>query len=114
MPPYYDRVPAEGPPSRRHFVEHEAEREQVGPAVERFARGLFGRHVEGGPDGDTGRRDRPGLGRRVCLRFEQLSILARPKSSTFARPSRVMNMFAGLMSRWTMPFASAAWSASAI
>jgi hypothetical protein len=29
--------------------------------------------------------------------------LAKPKSNTFARPREVMKMFAGLMSRWTMP-----------
>ena len=36
-----------------------------------------------------------------------------PKSRTFARPSRVIMMLAGLMSRWTMPLACAAASAAA-
>jgi hypothetical protein len=39
---------------------------------------------------------------------------ARPKSSTFTTPSRVTITFAGLTSRWTMPLAWAAASASAI
>ena len=40
--------------------------------------------------------------------------LARPKSRIFAWPRLVTNRFAGLMSRWTMPAACAASSASAI
>src|SRR5205814_2172264 len=40
--------------------------------------------------------------------------LASPKSSTFACPRLVTKMFAGLMSRCTMPLAWAASSASAI
>ncbi len=39
---------------------------------------------------------------------------ARPKSSTLTTPSRVTITFAGLRSRWTMPRACAAASASAI
>ena len=39
---------------------------------------------------------------------------AMPKSSTFARPSPVMTMFAGLMSRWMIPRPCAAASALAI
>ena len=38
---------------------------------------------------------------------------AMPKSSSFAAPRVVMKMFSGLMSRWTIPFACAASSASA-
>ena len=37
-----------------------------------------------------------------------------PKSSTFTRPAGVTITLAGLMSRWTMPWAWAAASASAI
>ena len=40
--------------------------------------------------------------------------LARPKSSSFTRPSRVTNAFSGFTSRWTIPFSWAAPSASAI
>ena len=40
--------------------------------------------------------------------------LARPKSSTLTLPSGVSFTFAGLRSRWTMPFSCAASSASAI
>ena len=39
---------------------------------------------------------------------------ARPKSRILAWPRSVTKMFAGLMSRWTMPLACAASSASAI
>ena len=39
---------------------------------------------------------------------------ARPKSSTFTVPSRVIPMLAGFRSRWTMPLLCAASSASAI
>ena len=39
---------------------------------------------------------------------------ARPKSSTLACPRLVTNIFAGLMSRWMMPWQWAASSASAI
>ena len=40
--------------------------------------------------------------------------LARPKSSTFTFPSGVTFTFAGLRSRWTMPFSCASSRASAI
>ena len=40
--------------------------------------------------------------------------LAKPKSRIFAWPRGVIKIFAGLMSRWTMPFVWAASSASAI
>ena len=39
---------------------------------------------------------------------------ARPKSSTFTVPAAVSLMFAGLRSRWMIPFSCAASSASAI
>ena len=42
------------------------------------------------------------------------SDLASPKSSTFTVPSGRSLMFAGLRSRWMMPFSCAASSASAI
>ena len=34
----------------------------------------------------------------------EITTLASPKSSTFTVPSRVILMFAGFKSRWTMPF----------
>ena len=43
-----------------------------------------------------------------------ICILASPKSRILACPRSVTKMFAGLMSRWTMPLACAASSASAI
>ena len=50
----------------------------------------------------------------VSFVWSRSTSFASPKSSTFARPSRVMRMFAGLMSRWTMPLPCAALSAEAI
>ena len=41
-------------------------------------------------------------------------ILAKPKSAIFTRPRRSSRMFSGLMSRWTMPWSWAYWSASQI
>ncbi len=41
-------------------------------------------------------------------------IFARPKSRSLTRPSGVIFTFAGLRSRWTIPFSCAASSASAI
>ena len=41
-------------------------------------------------------------------------LFARPKSSTFTRPSPVTKMFSGFRSRWTIPFSWAAASPSAI
>ena len=54
-------------------------------------------------------------GRRAASRRagSARAAFARPKSSTFTRPSVVSMMLAGLRSRWTMPFSWAAASASA-
>ena len=49
----------------------------------------------------------PGAG-LACVTF------AKPKSSSFACPRPVTKMFAGLISRWMIPAACAASSASAI
>ena len=80
------RIPAEGPASRGHLVEHEAEREEVRPGVERFAGGLLRRHVEDCPDRDPGRCDQPGLGRRVCLRFAQALHFRQPEVEHLRAP----------------------------
>ena len=108
-------LPGNGLPPGRHLVEHGAQREQIRPRVERLAAHLLGRHV---------RRPCPAIGRRAGqLRFGRSLTrrraaspggLASPKSSSFAWPRSVTKMLAGLMSRWTMPFACAAASASAI
>ena len=41
------------PQARRHLIEHQAEREQVGPSVELFPAHLLRRHVAGRADGGT-------------------------------------------------------------
>lgn len=43
------RIPLEGPPSRRHLVQYDAERENIGAMVKWAARCLFGRHVGWSP-----------------------------------------------------------------
>ncbi len=58
-----------------------------------------------------GRRVEPG--HRRPWPASRSTSFASPKSSTFARPSRVIRMFAGLMSRCTMPLPCAASSAEA-
>ena len=49
----------------------------------------------------------------VSLASSRSTSFASPKSSTLARPSRVIRMFAGLISRCTMPLPCAASSAEA-
>ena len=109
--------------ARRHLVEHRAEREQVRARVQFLGPHLLRRHV-----GDRAhRRARTGqvllvIDRRRCVRRCDLRsthwpvgvTLASPKSRILAWPRLVTKMFAGLMSRWTMPSACAASSASAI
>ena len=82
------RVSRERPP-RQHLVEHHAEREQIGAVIERLALDLLRRHVrhradDGAFAGDASRVASTvgwvGAGRRRW---------ARPKSSTFTRPSCV-------------------------
>ena len=105
--------------TRRHFVEHRAEGEQVGACVQFFAASLLRRHVGDRADAC------PGLvscscadsgwhrGNRRRLRLSGVTF-ASPKSRILACPRSVTKMLAGLMSRWTMPLACAASSASAI
>ena len=72
------------------------------------ARGSRRPRVGGASVGDRRR------GRVERRRLASRRALARPKSSTFTLPSGVSFTFAGLRSRWTMPFSCAASSASAI
>ena len=99
----------------RHLVEHDAEREQIGARVELFAARLFRRHVRDRAHGAARARQvvfrrgaiasawrwRPPI-RRRC-RFAGVRF-ARPKSRIFAGPRSTRKMFAGLMSRCTIPF----------
>ena len=48
----------------------------------------------------------------VCVSAGSVEMRAIPKSVSFTRPLRSTRMFDGLTSRWTMPAASAATSAS--
>ena len=43
-------VPSKWPRARRHFIEHDAEREQIGAGVQRRRPDLLGRHVRHGPE----------------------------------------------------------------
>ena len=45
------RVTGKGLVAGGHFVEHDAEGEKIGPTVNVFTEGLFGRHVRDGADG---------------------------------------------------------------
>ena len=107
----------------RHFVEHRTEREQIRAGVQFLGSHLLRRHV----GHRAQRRARTGqvlLAHRRRLRRSAAAFwlaeladgvtFASPKSRILACPRLVTKMLAGLMSRWTMPSAWAASSASAI
>src|SRR5215469_10161976 len=101
-----------------HLVENRPKREQIGARIEFHASHLLRRHV----------RDRSQGTARTCQMvrvyflwasvsasteaFARLTF-ARPKSRILACPASVTKIFAGLISRWTMPFECAAFSPSA-
>ena len=90
------RVSSECALSRRHLVEHGAERELVRAEVDRLPSRLLRRHVAGGADDFPGLRRRR---RRVGDHVESVAPItaaarARPKSRIFTRPSRVTMTFA--------------------
>ena len=116
-------IPFERKEPSRHFVKQHAERKQIGASVQRPPQHLLRRHV-----GHRAQR-RAGTGKIVLVAagedcvFSAATLLAeltgavtfaKPKSRIFACPRLVMKMFAGLMSRWTIPSEWAASSASAI
>ena len=115
------RLAREQPPAGEHLVEQDAEGPDVGALVDGLAPGLLGRHVGGRAEDD------PGGGSRVrevgdwdrsaddvTPAASPPHALARPKSRTLTLPSGVTLTFAGLRSRWTMPFSCASSRASAI
>jgi hypothetical protein len=59
------RRPGEGPAPAGQLVEHDPQREQVGPCVDRVATDLLGGHVGHRPHDLPGRRERCGHGRRL-------------------------------------------------
>jgi len=88
--------------ARSHLVKHYAQRKTIRTRVQILARACSGEHI----------RHRssvlPGLVRCASLKASRLAsmasplramTLARPKSSTFARPRLVIKIFAGLISR---------------
>ena len=112
---------AERQRARRHLVEHRSEREQVGARIQLFRPHLLRRHV----GHRAQRRARTGQvllspspvcvsALAICSTLPADVTLASPKSRILACPRLVTKMLAGLMSRWTMPSACAASSASAI
>ena len=72
---------------------------------------LLRRHVCGRADDDTGRRIARGVTADVPTSAGAAGF-AIPKSRIFTRPSRVMKMFSGFRSRWTIPRSCAAASPS--
>ena len=116
------RAPAECLGARHHLVEHDAERKQIGPRIEVSPRACSGDMYDTVPK----RRSRRWSGCRCVLAIgdacrapldsdERCTASASPgrsreSSRGFLSP---MKMLAGLMSRWTMPWACAASSASA-
>ena len=105
-------VAGERPAAGEHLVEDGAEREDVGPRVDRPPLRLLRRHV------GRGAEDRC---RAVCrapsssLRSAPRSIELREAEVEHLRAAVARDqMLAGLMSRWTMPAACAAASADAI
>jgi hypothetical protein len=111
----------------QHLVEHHAQRVNVRPMIHLARRfDLLRRHVlrraqtlpasvrTGDPSPGFATLS-PSNGERDGVRGSlPPTIFARPKSATFTRPRRSSRMFSGLMSRWTMPWSCANWSASQI
>jgi hypothetical protein len=93
-----------------HLVEHRAEAEDVGPMIDRLRAHLLRRHVAGRAQHDADARLE--VPRRAIVAPAATGSgsrsLARPKSRILMRPSRVMNRFSGLRSRWTTPLSWAA------
>ena len=97
----------ERPPAGRHLVEHHAEREDVGAVIDRAGPR---------PAPATCRAPCPSPRRRASAQRTSAIVgvaqlgrarrrpCARPKSSTFTRPSAVTITLAGFRSRCTMPF----------
>ncbi len=46
-------ITCEGPPTAEHFVQHRAERKNVGPVIDGASPGLLGRHVADGSQNDA-------------------------------------------------------------
>ena len=103
-----------------HLVEDGPEGEQVGPRIQFFPLGLFRGHIRNSAQC----RARAGemlfappcgvVSPDLALRLGGTATFASPKSRILAWPRSVTKMFAGLMSRWTIPFVCAASRASAI
>ncbi len=110
------RLGGEGARAGEHFVEHRAEGEQIGARIGFLASHLLGRHVRERADESrlprvSGSSVSPETGGSPVVTGARRR--ASPKSSSFT-PDFVSMMLAGLRSRWTMPSACAAASASAI
>ena len=97
-----------------HFIEHHAEGKQVGAGIELFAARLLRRHVNRGAGNHAHRGQR--VFDRSLLAGRQLLVaqeLGQAEVENLGLSRWVMKMLAGLMSRWMMPLACEATSASA-
>jgi hypothetical protein len=108
----------EGQNPCHHRVKHHAERKQAVRASNSSPRTCSGDMYEMVPIAVPSRvRCSGSLAVGIAERFTAPAAgvsFARPKSKTLACPWSVTKMLAGLMSRWTIPLACAASSASAI
>ena len=59
-----------GLPAGEHFVQHDTQAKDIGPAIELFAPGLFGRHIRDGPDDSA--RNRVKGSRGSTARYQEL------------------------------------------
>ena len=99
-----DRRARERLASRQHLVEDAAEGPDVGALVDRRAPRLFGAHECGRAEHDAVDSSRACASSPEALASPASErTLAIPKSRTLTSPSRVILMFAGFRSRWTMP-----------
>ena len=94
------RAAAEWRPTRQHLVEDHSQREDVRSGIDFVASDLLGRHIADRPQHDARFRLLPRSSSPMAYRA--CAIVAIPKSRILTRPSRVMNRFSGLMSRWTI------------
>ena len=107
-----------GRPAGHHLVEHHAEREEIVRASSSSPRAcsgdMYATVPRQGPDWSAARPQPWGTPKSRYRPAAEDVTLARPKSMILACPREVTKMFAGLISRCTIPRVCAASSASTI